>query len=193
MKRHKSLHVFMAVALAMLLLLPVAAAFAEDAAPLLLTDITWDMTPEQIAEAEGAGGSDMSEAYNETGAQYAFNHPAEGDEPLRQVVYAFMGGQLLMYSCMADVAYQADGWDAQAYYDAVLANLSAVYGEPTQEQTQAIIMLTAMAASSAEDGSVQAYTLWAPDETTVIYLEYRDETTVSYTYVNGPALFGTMV
>ena len=64
-----------------LFLLLCASASAQGAAPLRLTDVAWDMTPEEVMEAEGAAGADTTQAYEGTGAQYVFNYPAEGGEP----------------------------------------------------------------------------------------------------------------
>jgi len=182
-----------ALALALLLPLLCAAALADDTTPLLLTGVTWDMTPEAVMEAEGAGGADTTQGWSETGAQYAFNYPAEGGEPAREVVYVFIGGQLTMYSCLIDAASQDGETDVSPYYDILLARLTEAYGEPSQEQTAMLVMLTAMVASDVESGAIKAYALWDLGDGTVLYLENRENTSISYTFLNTARLFGIAV
>jgi hypothetical protein len=177
--------------LSLLLLLPslCAAALAAEASPLLLADVTWDMTPEAVMEAEGMGGADTSAAWT-TGAQYVFNYPAENGEPARQVLYVFMAGQLITYSCTIHADGQTGEPELAQQYDILLARLGEKYGEPTQGQTQATAMLTAMFASVDMEGSVVAYAVWDLGDGTVIYLENREGNYVSYAFINTAVLSG---
>ena len=168
------------------------AALAEDA-PLLMTDVTWEMTPEEVMEAEGAAGADTAEAYDAAGAQYVFTYPAEGDEPLRQVAYAFIGGQLMMYGCTVLVSNLPEGTDPAAYYDSVLARLTALYGGAPEEETYAITMMQAMIAAGQEDDAITAYMLWDLGDGSLLYLEHLADTTITYTFVNADTLFGNPI
>lgn len=177
--------------LTLLILLPslCAAAFAAETSPLLLTDVTWDMTPEAVMEAEGRGGTDTSAAWG-TGAQYLFSYPAEGGEPARTVIYVFVTGQLIMYNCTIYADEQIGEPELARQYDILLAKLGEKYGEPAQEQPQAIAMLMAMAASVDVEGSIVADTVWVLGDGTLIYLENREGNYVSYAFINPAMLSG---
>ena len=182
----------LAIGLTLILLLTGVCAVAEDAQAILFADITFDMTPEEVVAAEGSAGADVSQAYEATGAQYVYNYPAEGTEPLRQVVYAFMGGQLVMYGCTVNTQVQAEEMDAAAYYDTLEAQLTETYGDTATEDSFAMTMMLAMTSVGTDDGSIIAYAIWEMDDGTLLYLSLEEDV-VNYTFINTEKLFGAPV
>jgi hypothetical protein len=171
MIRRSALRVLTAVCLALWLLLP-AAVLAESASSGADPGVSWDLTVDQMMEAEGVTDLSAVDTYAVGDfTQYGFPHEADAENPPTYVYYIFQNGRLVMLGHNADTSEMGDGADVATVFDSMLATMSETFGEPTIEDAQRFVdQLNAMEEGTAEAGDISLFAGWDLGSGTELYL-----------------------
>lgn len=183
MKRNGILRIVTALCLSLTLLLP-AAVLAESAESASDPGVSWDLTVEQMMEAEGVTDLDSADTYSVGDfIQYGFQHEADGENPSTYVYYIFKNDQLVMLGHNADISDLGDGADVATVFDTMLGTMSETFGDPTLDDAQRFIdQLNALEAGTAEAGDVELFAGWELGSGTELYLLGAPDGSVLYVY-----------
>jgi hypothetical protein len=174
--------------LAFLMVLTVFSAGLADQAvtPGLVEGVTWDTTPEEILEVETVSRAEdlIAAAYTEAGTEISILHPAEGDEPARQLSYAYKGGLLMGYGCIIASIYQPEGTDMAQYYDVYLQRFSRAYGNPADQDQARVEALYSSFITENVRAFITAHAVWDLGDDTVLFLLNMMDTNITYMFAS---------
>lgn len=183
MKRNHALRYFAVLCLTLSLLLP-AAVLAEIASSGADPGVSWDLTVDQMMEAEGVTDLSTVDTYTVGDfIQYGFLHDGDAENPPTYVYYIFKNGQLAMLGHNADTSEMGDGADVATVFDSMLATMSETFGEPTIEDAQRFVdQLNAMEEGTAEPGDISLFAGWDLGSGTELYLVGAPDGGMIYVY-----------